>query len=443
MNTMSKDKRKDWKYYKDVMSTINNQLDTKMDIRGMFLHYIAVDSQNKFDSNIEFSDSPVSKALLNNDFETTYQKMGYRLSQKGNGSCLFALKTKKGIVVDHGIVEDYILDVHKELTFITLRSVDDFYMFNGTKVELFTKFEKIGDKVWKTNFVYNKTLIDREEVIIKSEVGKRIKVDSKQIPVELMFNNSLGLPDIPTYARQLIDEMSIYMNQIRAEFEKSKILMVFNKVFNSEYTADKFQQEIIAKRGHGWEVEDNDQSLANSVTPINLNGNDSSTRLEKLVSFFESKIRLYSHQFRDHITGSSQTNEFELASYNQQAFEYMVNKMAFRKRQLESFVKKVSQLMGKKNPVITMNLTPFEQNRIATLQAKTDSQVAQAEQARAIAKKNVAEAKLLTVSANVKKQTPIDKPEQKETTDTSEVPSSVDGRSEALKEIQEEVTNEG
>lgn len=434
---MVKNQLKDYRYWKNILNKEITSHETSMNFSGLFLHYIATDSVNKFDTNIKFSDTPVSKTLIKNDFATLYQKLGYKLSLAGSNYCLFALKTSKGVIINYADVIDYAIDIHKELVFIEFRSEDDFYMYEGNKTELYTKFVKEGDKVYKTNYIWT-SFVGRDGEITKEqkEVGNKILVESTVIPAQLMFNNSLGFADIPEQARGLLSEMNIYMNQIRPEFEKSKIINIFNTIFNSEDNRKKFEKEIITKRGSSHEISDNDSTLADSMIPMNMNGNNSTQRIEQIFGFLDSRVREFSHQFRDHISGSAQTNEFELASYNQQAFEYMTTKMAFRKLQLEKFLKKVAALMGKKVPELTMELSSFEQNRIDSLQAKTDQAIATAEQARGIAEKNMKEAKLLNISADIKKTAPV------EETKTTEV-NTMDDRNDVTKEVQAEVKQDG
>lgn len=73
-----------------------------------FLHFLAVDSVNKYDSNLEISSGAIANMLKKQNFETKIKQMGYELSKDGKVMALIAFLVDGKPYVEYGEVQDYL-----------------------------------------------------------------------------------------------------------------------------------------------------------------------------------------------------------------------------------------------------------------------------------------------------------------------------------------------
>ncbi|MCS5736371.1 hypothetical protein [Herbiconiux daphne] len=153
------------------------------------------------------------------------------------------------------------------------------------------------------------------------------------------------------------------------------------------------ENKIVANGQSFIDTSDADGKLANALAPVSV-GTETLSALQQLTSFFEGKILLYSHQFRDHAHQSQAPSDTSIARYNQQAFEYMQAKLLFRQKQLDKLAVIYADMTGTEI-TFEINMSEFEQIRIDMLRAARDDVKARAEQSLGIAEKNIAEAESL------------------------------------------------
>ncbi|MCS5736432.1 hypothetical protein, partial [Herbiconiux daphne] len=183
------------------------------------------------------------------------------------------------------------------------------------------------------------------------------------------------------------------VNMLPNEVEKSKIIFAFNEYLNSSQGAKEFEKEVIEGGSSTFSTTDPDNVIGNAVST--LSGISTSVdMLQRVVGFIDGRIRELSFMFRDH-GSDTRKNEYDLLIFNQKAFEYMTAKLKFRQRQLQKLIDMIALIEGVETKQIKLVMSEFEQNRIDNLNAIAELKKAQADQARGIATKNLAEAESL------------------------------------------------
>lgn len=366
----------------------------------LFLNYNANDAVIKHFTNVSISKSQTKDLLNKHLFWKMYARLGKELSIKGTGYALVAFK-----VMDLPVPRVMELAGNPEYDYLNALSVVD---LKTTKiVELDGKSLNVNIRFWTENGNVYKAegYVDDGVFTPTSEI---IDYKMKSIPVVIAENNIMGTPDIPLEVRPLLSTYSYMWDQVKPEWEKVKTIYALNKTYNSQTGAKDLENKIVRDGESFIDINDPDGKLANSISSGST-GTSSLEKLETTLGFIENRIRLFSHQYRDHLGNVSNTaTDTNIALFNQQAFEYMIAKHNYLKGQLQMFIQIVAEMLKEDTPNVKMQLTDFEQFRVDIVQAHRDIQTAQAEQARGIANKNNAEATALQERVATPSSTSID-----------------------------------
>lgn len=380
----------------EQVNKIDKKHKTKTNFRLLYLQSFAMESVIKHYQKFSLSSTAIKEVLSKNNFQTKMQEVGYQLSIEGTGYAWVIWRYNGESIIDYARVwgSSKVMGQLKEVWLRTETTKAVMVNDKEEEFELLAHFYYEGDKVMKEvgYFMGAEWNVDTEA----------IEYDTKVIPVVLLDNTPLKLPDVFPAAYPLVAEMEKLYNKLPAEIEKTKILYAFNALINSTQTAKKFKENVIEGGEDTFEVTDPDNKIANSVAPISA-GVATVQQLESSIGFLDSKVREMSFLFRDH-GSDTRKNEYDLVIYNQKAYEYMDAKRKHIERQLQQLIDMLASILNVATATITLPLVDFEQQRVDNLKAIVDIKVAQAEQARGIAAKNKAEAESLAAgvsSANV------------------------------------------
>lgn len=376
----------------------------KLGAQKAFLKYIARDAVNKIYKGVSLKDGETIKNMLEKqDFADKLKKVGFNLSLDGSGWGFVAYevdgkpwvdmakftnwKYKYGQLVEAEIITETIKEVkgHRFQEFLTFK-LENNQVVRGSRLVDITSgadVELMADIVNENEYTY-KTI--------------------SEIPAIPMFNNSLEEPDIPHEVRPMLETWNYLWDQIEPEWEKVKAQFFNNVSFNSTKSAKDLEKDMVEDGKSFHDIKDIDGKVTNAIGPMTLT-TGSLAQLEATASFIEGKVRLFSHQFREHAHGQSTSpNQTDIVLWNQSAFEYMMDKIDYLTRQLQKFMAILGRMTGRKTPTVEIVISEFEQFRIDILKAQRDLQVAQAEQAKGIAEKNKAEANSLKQAAKYKEE---------------------------------------
>lgn len=375
-----------------------SKVNRKTSFKELYKQHFALDSVNKFDGSFSLPGATALKEfMINVDFQTKLQELGYKLSMDG----------KNWGLVFYQYDSEWYLDVAR-ITAKKLRMgrIVDVYVSTSDTVSIINKNSNEEEQVEiNARFWYDENgKVLRQSGYFNGSLSldnwtptdKAITYDTTIIPVFDAKNNALGHPDILETAEPILDEMENLWDSIPVEWEKAKIQLVFNKLVNSTNGAKEYEKRIIEEGKSTLEIDDVDGAIANSFSPISL-GTLTVSQLYQSIGFYDSKIREMCFLFRDH-GQDTRKNEMDLLLFNQKAYESMQTKLLFRKAQLQRMVNMISTITGLKGGTVNLKMVDFEEFRLANLKAIADSKVAQAEQARGIAEKNRMEAETMRIN---------------------------------------------
>ncbi len=380
----------------DILSILNNTKakgkdKVKINLLDGYLDHFATDSVNKYDRGFSLSSTEIKSVLEKNNFQTKLRELGYKLSIDGYGYGLVIFRYQKQNIIEFVNIYDY----KKKFGKLTQVWFDSGETISIRDAEGNYKEEKVYG-----HFYYDGNKVMRSEMYLYNgdwsvvEGTTPIVYDVKEIPVVVFTNNSLKTPDIKPVSRNLILQLEKLLNKLPDEFEKGKTIFAFNNLLNSAQTGKEFENAVVENGKSTFDFTDPDGNVANAMAPMTT-GMNAVEMIEKLFGFYDQRAREYSFMFRDH-GSDTRKSEFDLAMFNQSAFEYMMTKITHRQSQLQEFIDLLARIMKVKTAKITLKISEFEQNRIDNLKAITDLKVAQAKQAVGIASKNTAEAKAIT-----------------------------------------------
>lgn len=355
----------------------------------LYRNSFALDSMNKYDGRFSLPSTTLKTILEENDFATKLQEVGYNLSKHGTGYAFVVWRYDGKSYIDTARLANYSTVMGRLVrAWVDTNDIIEVCSSNGETSEfnLIAYFYYDGTKVMKETGYYNST----NEWVINTEA---IEYDTAIIPVLPLHNNPLRTPDLLEEAKPLIKQMEAMYDSIPTEWEKSKILYVFNEWVNSTQTNETFEAKVIEKGESTFSVSDPDNKVANAVAPLSV-GTATLQQLEQTIGFLDNRIRELCFQFRDH-GSDGRRNELDLMLFNQKAYEYLITKKEFRQRQLQKFIDMLSIIENTPTAALKIQLVEFEEFRAANLKAIADIKVAQAEQARGIAEKNKQEAQAL------------------------------------------------
>lgn len=370
----------------DILNRKLSQKTESINAGSSFRHHIAMDSVLKYwDIKLNGDDNAID-ALTRQKLHKKIKQMGYQLSLEGEGYALVSYLVNGTPVIEVERVVDYAL-VSGELVYLAVNSNQSFTL-NEKAYPISICFRMSNGNVVKTE----EYTIDNETFVIEE---KTVAYPINFIPAELFTNNELDIPDIPSCFDGMVSELDRYFSEIHFLYNES-LFFLNNNSFNSQQNADTIFSKL--KQGEKIiDITDPDNKLANALSPVALGG-ELLSQTQQLTSFFESKIRMYAHQFRDHAGSQMAPSDSSIARYNQMAFEYMEAKLQHIQRSMDLFFAKVSQIwdIAISAEVVTAE---FEQIRIDMLRAARDESVGRAEQSLGIADKNKAEAEALRSGA--------------------------------------------
>lgn len=359
----------------------------KIKFEEVFLNSVAKDSVNKYDKSVTITEGEVKTLLDKYDFLSLYQRLGFELSKDGKDWALVAYLVDGLPVVDYAKVASF-KEVAGRLLDVCLMTGTTTEVSGGSYPVIIRFYINGNGQVIRTNGYIN----DSGAII---NTGKKVTYPNiTRIPVKLMFNNALRLPDIAEELRPMIHTAGHFLNSVKPEWEKIKVQYLNNTVFNSEQTAETMQENMVNKGKSFHDVTDPDGKIGNAMAPLSV-GTQTVSQLETTFGFMIQNVLKFALQYRDHSGNTTTGNATDIAIFNQQAFEYMTNKMEFRQRQLQDFINMVAEMAGYTPATVTIEVAEFESWRMEILKAQADIQVAQAEQARGIARKNIAEAEAI------------------------------------------------
>lgn len=338
-------------------------------------HYVAQNSVQTYDRGITVNGASdnLLRLMKKSEFDKKLQRVGYELSKEGKGFALVCYLIGEMQYIDYARVYDY-TKIAGDLREIYLWTESTF-----TKADqnypILIKFEKIAGEVVKSEGVF----IENEWLITDTS---RIRVYEgfTEIPVEILENNALGLPDIPCELLPMLNELDFYGNELGNEWDFVKTQFLNNQLFGSEKDGAQWQSEMNGKqRVH--DVSDTDGKLQGALAPL-ISGSTTPAIILQNIEFLEDKIFKFAMQYREQATSGTNKMNLEVALGNQQAYEYMTAKMEHRQEQLESFFQKLEP-----NVTVDMEIPELEDYRIRNMSAQVDLLEAQAEAARSAATK--------------------------------------------------------
>lgn len=364
----------------------------KLKLGAGFVEYIAKESNNKYDRGVKFTGlSAEDKVKLmqiidDTEFEKTLVKIGNKLSKDGKGWALVSYMVNGKPFIDYAEIYDF-TKVAGWLVDITLSTKTN-YIYKDTSYEKMIRF-----------------CMDEESKVIKSEgivteegwieVVEPIVYPGQYIPAWPMENNALGQPDIIKELRDAIKEMDYYGEQIGVEYEKVKTQFINNKLFGSTKSAKDWEEGQQGGHDYVHDVNSPDGKLQGSLTPL-ISGSAVGQQLMQQIQYIEDKVLKYSMQFRETMSGSQNKHNLEVSMENQQAFEYMLNKIEFRQKQLTKFFKLVGAQLGIATDKLKVSLqvSELEQNKIDMMKATIRKLTAEAIQAEGTGANQVAQSKV-------------------------------------------------
>lgn len=378
--------------------TVENDLKDNLQAGNALLHKVAVDSVNKYAKLKRITNSQLNEIVETSMFQEKLDIAQYYLSKNGKGLCLANFWINGKPYIEVGLVQGdtkiqfgKILDVR--FAIFPEAGIKETFKFYSVERQVFFRFRYDAEK---DTVMGSKIFLDNKGTI-RTIAGTEVDYKLKEVPVVLLKNNSLGIADIPEDVRPLLHLFNYLVDVTRPEFEKAKQLLFNNKNYNSEQSAESILRELIKFGKSGHDIEDIDGKIANAIQFAGGDGKMMAI-LESYIGWVESKILSFSLQFRDHGGKESNRTDTSLLLMNQQAFEYMTKKIDFQERQLNRFFTHTYEMLGVEETnrrKVSIEVSPFEQWRIDTLQADADLKVAQAEQAKGIAAKNNSESAAL------------------------------------------------
>lgn len=387
-----------WTQYIDI----NKKEVKELGFKELYKISFGIDSMNKYEGGFSLPGAKDLKQLMEDqDFQTKWERLGFRLSMNGSGYGLaylkyngkiyienvrtFDVKTKFGRLIDIRIQTDDLSIINPSVKKKEQREILTRFYFDKNEVTVLREDGYYEDGSWITT-------------------SEAIEYKTNEIPIYDAYNNSLGFPDLYGEADNQIDQMNHLYNSLPNEWEKGKLQVIFNELLNSTEGAKTYRKKIIEDGESLYSTSDSDGMIANAMAPFTP-GVFTIEQAQKTIGFYDSKIREMCFLFRDH-GSDSRKNEMDLLLYNQKAYEHFEKKLSFRQRQLQRMINLLADVSGFEGGRVKINSAPFEEFRMANLKAIADLKVAQAEQARAIADKNTMEAESMRV--NIKNGKTVD-----------------------------------
>lgn len=348
--------------------------DHKLGLETAFKHFIAHNSVNTFDANIVVTGA--ADVLARSRWPHIIQKLGYKLSEAGKGWGLVKFIVNGQPLIDYAQIYDYkwLAGKYTEVVLFT----EDSFTYDDQEYQVFIKFQLLDGKVVKTEQVKTEDgwFIVSEEPII---------YPGNTIPVLPMQNNALGKADIPSEMSELLKEFKFYGDQLGVEWEKIKTQFLNNMLYGSGKEAKEWNNDMQeGKSIH--DVADPDGKLQGALAPL-ISGSTTPTLILQNIQYIEDRLLKYSGQFREINASGGNKHNLEISMQNAEAFNYMLNKQAFRQEQLNLFF----ELAGIE-ATATVALPVLDQLKIDNMNASVAQAQGQANQYNAQAELNLASA---------------------------------------------------
>ncbi len=354
---------------------ISRQTKNYLNLGKGLLHFIAQDAVNK----LAIQPLVIQRAgnsntlplrLFKSKFNEERRKMEYKLSQ--GKRCAMAILTVKGERFFQTMEWIDKTEVANELQSITLLT-GNYITIDDAKVQEVIKYTK------EATYVSTQTgSWDGKSVTI---VSTRSILDTDVIPVQTFKNNQNGTADVIGLENS-IAMLNHWSKEFNVEWNKAKLQFGNNKNFGAKKSASEWNQALQSDLDvHDFADPDGtfQSPLAQMTGAVNT-----VAQLFQQYNWLEDTILKYSFIQRDS-TSASGTNKhnLEVATFNQQSFEYLLAKKIQREEDFKWLFWKLNVLDKQPDvmPAVTNPISELEMLKLDSMKADVALKQAQAQAA--------------------------------------------------------------
>lgn len=321
----------------------------------------AVDKVNKLETvPFNITDESINKILMNSEFESVRERLGYILSVEGQAIVL-TLPYKNTYLVEVLRVSDY-TRVGRFNTMLEGYSGKQ-VQHNGVEYQLYTRLSFVNNVPTLSRFIKD---VDEQGEELEVEWGVDFTFETEELPGELFFNNQAKVSDIE-YAGVLgaLERLDYHDSKLQAEWERTRTTPVYNTNFTD---VDPSSDAAAVDNGRGFDTEDSMNSkygIGKQMLPATLG----TTILQSQIVFLEDDIKVKLGMARDTINSGSNQHNLEMVMSNQFGTETLMKQRMLREKMWNSYFEKLSKVLGTTAPVITVEFSAVEKAKLDLLEA--------------------------------------------------------------------------
>lgn len=204
------------------------------------------------------------------------------------------------------------------------------------------------------------------------DIGEEEVLDMVELPVEVFYNNEMGLPDIDNFAvRGTLDRLSYLDQRLRPEYEFNKSMPYFNTNFTDnapELTTKELKdgKEFIQEDSYNSQVKEGTQ-LIPSTGAYQL--------LQAACDHEEMLVRekLGMHELPGIEKGTNK-HTAEIIYKQEYAIDIILAMRELRESSYQQFFDKMTRILNVERVEITLELNPIVQSKIDLLKAAVEAE---------------------------------------------------------------------